>query len=791
MIKKRYSSVLAGVLALGLVSCTQFTEKIEPAEEPGDDPDTYKFLQEGSPEPHSEAEGSEAIDDGNRATEDPELKAKIEGLAETPHTVELPGQTASHPDLEEAPAPRFYEDLIQLNGEERIKVSIVFNSAPLLDVIPAFADALGFDFIADSELKGTVTLNFNSHMTRRELFEAFDQMLYLAGAGAIKSNDSYTLRILPLSKLPSQQDIRSFSRGDGSSEVLYYVLKNVTASDAQTQLKPFLGTNSVILALARQNALLISDYNTNIPKLRQLLEVMDQDSKTKWPRALFYCRNIKPSTLVTELGTIMPVLGFAISTGTTTGTEQPGAIQLTGLDRLQVLVASAATTEAIEELRRWVGVLDSSCNSDQEQVYIYKVSHTRADQLMQALAVIFNVQGTSLTVTTSTTGVSQTETEQITAQNTNQNSSANSATNLAALSNSLTNTQADRNSSPFETPVRVFSDGIFNRLVIRTTPRTYALVKALLDRIDVVPAQVLLQVTVMEVSLTDSTEFGLEMSYSTGGGNFGSSVGTGYTNLNPDLETDQTSVAHQGGVFEIFNPNDPSEKFGKIKALAGNQNIKVVSSPQILVSSNTQAEIQVGQSIPVVAQAYTNTSNSDNNVTRDYVYKDVGIILQITPQVTSSNLISLDMTQTISEADYTKNSDTPIIDQRILKTTMTIANGRTMVIGGLIKERRADNLSTLPFISEIPFLRRLVGSTDYATERIELLVLITGFIIDEQSPLENLIKRYNEAVAGLNSFETRLENRRQEQRERYERLQSELSRAPEVPVETTATPEAK
>ncbi len=786
MITPSLRNLMPALLLFLLVSCAHVNDDFGKGQDPEPTPDEYKFLQDGSKVPDVPKEESGSIDDGDRVTESKEVQEKLQSIAEKlvakePRAV---GKTDAHPALSNKPAPRFYEDLVLLNGDEQIKVSIAFNSAPLLDAIPAFADALGFDFIADSDLRGTVTLNFNSHMTRRELFEAFDQMLYLAGAGAVKASDSYTIRIMPLSKMPAQRDLRAFSRGDGSSEVLHFSLRNMTAAEAQTQLKPFLGANSVILPLARQNAILISDSNSNIPKLRQLLEVMDQDVKSQWPRSLIYCRNIKPSKLVTELGTIMPVLGFSVAAGT--ASDLPGSIQLTGLDRLQVLVASAATQEAIDEIRQWIGILDSSANEEQEHVYVYKVSHSRADQLMQALAVIFNIQGTALTVSTSTTGVTQTQTQQITAQQT-QAQSANSATNLAAFSNAMTNTQVDRNSTLFETPVRVFSDGVFNRLVIRTTPRTYALVKALLDKIDIVPSQVLLQVLVMEVSLTDSTEFGLEMSYTTGGGSVGSTIGTTYENLNRSKLLDPTGVSNQGGIFEIFNPNDPSEKFGKIKALAGNNNIKVVSSPQILVTSNTQAEIQVGQSVPTVQQAVTNTSSSSDNVTKNYIYEDVGVILQIMPQVTSTDLISLDMTQTISEADFSQNPDTPIIDKRVLKTTMTIANGRTMIIGGLIKERRIDNLSTLPFISEIPFLRRLLGSTDYSMQRTELLVLITGYIVNEKSPLDDMLKRYNEAVAGLNKFETRLETVREDERKKAAdraRIQAEkLKKSPEVSTE--------
>ena len=104
-------------------------------------------------------------------------------------------------------AGKFYDDFIALNGDEELEVSLVFNSAPLLDVLSAFADLLGFNFSADSDLKGVVTLNLNSKMTRRDLWNAFDRMLYLAGAGV--KVDGSLIRVVALSKVAMQPEQRA------------------------------------------------------------------------------------------------------------------------------------------------------------------------------------------------------------------------------------------------------------------------------------------------------------------------------------------------------------------------------------------------------------------------------------------------------------------------------------------------------------------------------------------------------------------------------------------------------
>ncbi len=743
-----------------------YKKKEEPLPEESDKYTFLKRQRENAPKVAEKENLPENIAVDNLIVDRPEFQSLLKKF--DPEKVTVSNDTApSDPALADKPAPRFYDDLILLNGDEKVKVSLAFNSAPLVDVLPLFADILGFDFIADSELRGVVTVNFNSNMTRRELWEAFDKMLFLAGAGAVRSG--YVIRIMPLAKMPQQGDIRAVSRGDGTSEVLFYPLKNLAVNEITNQLKPFLGTNSVVVPLARQNALLISDVSANIPKLKQILDVADQPVKTSRSRAIIYAKYITPTKLIAELATIMPILGFPISLAGTNNADQPGYIQLNGVDRLQLVMASAANAEAIGEVKRWVQILDNSMADDREQVYIYKVMCGRADHLIQALSAIFNVTGSSLVVSTTTSGATQTQVQQITQSR--QQTTVNS-NNLAAMSNSMLNTTVDRNSNVFELPVKVFSDGYNNRLVIRTTPRVYSIMRAVLERLDVVPAQVLLQVLIMEVTLTDSTKFGVEYSYQTGDGNLGSLSSINYNAATSSSSTDIPTG--QGANFAIFNPDNPSEKFGAITALAGNSNVKVVASPQMLVSSNTKATINVGETIPILTQTSGSTINPDT-ITNTVDNEDTGIILTVTPQVTSNDLINLDISQEYSKAVTNTYSDidSPVINKRTITTTMTIGNGRTMIIGGIIQEEIQDDLNTIPFIGNIPFLRRLVGQTDYQAKRVELLVLITGYIINEKSPLEDIIRRYNESVRSINKFEARIANEHEKDMERLRKQKLE------------------
>ncbi len=665
----------------------------------------------------------------------------------------IPG-SAIQPKLDIPKAPlHFYDDFTILNGDEEIQVNLVFNSAPLLDVLPSFADALGFNFLADSDLRGVITLNIDQKMTRKELWNTFDRMLNLAGAGVVV--DGTLLRIMALSKISRVTDSR-FSK-DGSGELLYFPLKNTTAKDAVAQIRPFLGLGATCVELTRPNALMIADDRANMPKVKQVLEYIDMSGKGTWKRKVIFCRNILPRKLTEELVTILPVLGFNVYQKTER-TEQPGSIQLTGVDRLQIVIVAAATEEAIKEIEQWVELLDSSDSLDQERVFVYKVRHSKATDLLRALAIIYDVQGSSLTIDTNT-GNSRTDVISSTAT-TRTAATRTAATNAGQQVATTTSdtTATDRTSSVFSNPVRVFADGVLNRLAVRTTPRTYASIKALLDRLDIVPAQVLLQVLVVEVTLTETTQFGLEFSALSSNGNTSNTLlGTNYSNITKPETTGSGTVDGSGFSLLTEDPNNPATRFGYIKALAGNNAIKVISSPQLLVTSHTEANITVGTKVPVITSAITNTSSS-GDLNQTYQYEDTGIILTLTPQVTSTDLISLKVRQELSDVTTNPNPDiaNPYINQRVVDTAMTIANGRSMIIGGLIQEKVKDDLSSIPIINKIPILNRLTGSTVASMERSEILVMITGYIVTERSKLEEMIRRYNEALKSLNKFDESL-----------------------------------
>ena len=631
----------------------------------------------------------------------------------------------------------FYIKLLKKTGkaDKATEVTLNFNGANLADVVPAFSQILEFNYSIDPETRGSVTMSINSKLTRKELWQIFEQMLWMCGAYCSSSGD--LVRILPQSKMSMQQQI-GLGKDKVSKEnveLLLYPLEYADAKKLVDQLKPFTHKGGTFIALERQNAVMLVDSPANIPKMYRLIQAMDKKDKFNWHKLVIPCHNVSSGRIAKELGELLPVLGFNISFDLKK--TVPGAIQLTNLERLQVIIASAATEEALKELQRWVTILDKAEVGEQERVFIYSVVNGKADELAQALSVIFPLEGASI--------------------------AAENSKNKASFKGTAASKFKNKGNTPdgpatvFEIPAKIFADSVHNRLVIRTTPRSYAMMKAVIERLDTIPTQVLLQVLVAEIRLTKTTKFGLELMGKGTGSGVESLFGTNYKNLVPGTGQD----SQYGGKFWIFNPKDPSQKFGYVQALAGNTNVKIISSPQILAISHTKSKISVGAKVPLVQSEVTNSqsvvSTKDDvstSLVRNIQYYETGVILEVTPHVSRGGRITLDLEQTVSEAivNKTSNIDSPEIRESIVDTSLSIGNEQTIIIGGLIKEKVTDNLDTIPFIGKIPILRRLIGDSDLQVERTELLMLITGTIIKKDTKLEELLKRYRNTVKELQQF---------------------------------------
>jgi len=620
--------------------------------------------------------------------------------------------------------------------------------------VPMFADPemLNFSYLIDPKVQGAVTMSVEQEMTAREAWEVFEHILWLAGAYASK-NPGF-IHIMPFDKMPRERRLLAKHEPMANVDVRLVPIYHATAQEVKANLDPFTTDGATVVEISRSNSLLIVEAPPNVPKLLELIRGLDTKGEAAWPHVCVRCHSVEAETLLEELSGLLPVLGFPVTSAGPSG----GAVKLVALPRLQVIVASAALQEVLDEVERWCRVLDRTDQDEQESIFFYSVKYSTSAQLSDFINVFFNAQSSK------SGKLSQTKSTSATAGTTSASTKTSTASSKKTTSSTRT-TSTEEGDSIFDTSVVMYVDEIQNRLVIRTTARAYALIQALLERQDISLRQVMIEAAIAEITLTESTEFGFAYAAqgtTTGGysysnavvstGAFSTSTSTATTTDEDGVETavttaltslvDPSSIA-DGYALSISNGVD---KLAFLRAVAGEGNVRILSAPQIMAANDQQATINVGESVPTITSEYN--YGEDGESTRSYSYQDTGTILIVTPHITAGNQVLLEISQEVSSAVETEVSaaDTPTIKNKKLETTLVIDDGQTLMMGGLISTEVTDTQTGVPWLMDMPYIGWLFKTNSKSKRRTEMLVMITVYVVDRPSVLDKLLLRYSEAL---------------------------------------------
>lgn len=286
----------------------------------------------------------------------------------------------------------------------------------------------------------------------------------------------------------------------------------------------------------------------------------------------------------------------------------------------------------------------------------------------------------------------------------------------------------------------VVVDRSTNMLIFQANPDEYSQITSLLQTLDRPSKGALIEVTVAELSVDDRSQLGIEWSFSDGPGNGG--VGAGGTVGGLGLGT-------AGFNYRIFN------NIGGIKlalnALASANKATILSSPRVLARNGETATIQVGQEVPIVtSQQSTGTTNTTgtSQVLQTIQYRNTGVILKVKPVIHSGDQIDLDVTQEVSAAQLTSTgvSASPTFSTRKIDTKLTLRNGATVLLGGLISEDSANGSTGIPLLKDIPLLGNLFSNQTRGGVRRELIVLITPYLINDNHDAETLTEAFRRSL---------------------------------------------
>jgi len=329
--------------------------------------------------------------------------------------------------------------------------------------------------------------------------------------------------------------------------------------------------------------------------------------------------------------------------------------------------------------------------------------------------------------------------------------------------------------------LRIVADPATNSLIIYGTAQEFQNIKNILKELDAVPRQVLLDVLIMEVTLDDREDFGVDYEIMRGNTSiFGRTFGSRGAVLGSVLS--QLGVANAagtslfpGGISGVIGTTNTVRAL--INALMADSRIKILSSPSVLATDNRPARIQVGSEEPQATGTLTAATGAVSPSSSTTIqYRNTGRIVTIIPQVNSQGLVNLQILAEVSQrgANVTVGQDSfPSFDIRQAETTAVVQDRDTLAIGGIIAENRSRDRRGIPYLMDIPVVGRFFGTTSDSTRRTELIMLITP----------NVIRNRSEGTAVTDDFKSKLSTLRNE----LERMERERARSqpkpppPEIP----------
>jgi general secretion pathway protein D len=446
--------------------------------------------------------------------------------------------------------------------------------------------------------------------------------------------------------------------------------------------------------------MILSATGPEMKSLLETIETFDVSPLKGMSFGYFKLKNARAPQVMNELNNLIKTYANQ------SGFNPP---QIVPIERLNVLLAFASTPQTLKLTQRWITSLDQSRNDIEPSVFVYRVKNRKAKDIAPLLSRLFQTGGNAAEA-----GPRGSDTP----PDTKTVELANASPPDAAQANP--SQDLGQGDDKRKNGLRILADPGNNSLLIRATPAEYQKVLSALIRLDTIPPQVLIEVTIAEVTLSDSLQYGVEWFFKKKKKN-----ATTFSGINVGQV-----LSKFPGFSYFFNAADVQVV---LNAVAGITNVKVLSSPKVMVLDNKTATLQIGDQIPVISSNAQSVTAGNAPVVQTFQYTDTGVILKVTPQVNSGGLITLDINQEVSNTAPGSEGTTPTIQQRKINSAIAIQSGEAVVLGGLIRDNRSVRTTGIPLLSDIPQVGEVFKTHTNHFDRTELIVFITPKVVWDRS----------------------------------------------------------
>lgn len=619
-----------------------------------------------------------------------------------------------------------------LSGRQSARVNpatgefeLSFVDSKLADVVKiVLGEMLQEAFVLDPRVQGTVTMSTGRPVSREEMISVLETIVQMNSGALVREGGRYIIRPAGEAMSSSLGEISLANSGRGVPPgygLTVLPLRHVSAQNMLQLLQGFAIRSGTVKAQIVKNMLLIKGNGQERKSFVEVALMFDVDWLRGQSAGLYPLTHTSPEEIIADLEQVFR-------------SRQNGAgaglIRFRPIDRLSAVLVLTDDSSLLKEVTSWVKRLDRA-NESKVGHYVYRVQNGKAVDLAAILNETFSDSTSERSSDSSEVapgGIARTggSLDQTDGTPTASEGDA-SAETLTGQPPQETRRRERRRGSTVANGVRIVPDELNNTLIIRGKAKQYREIVSVLQRIDKAPLQVLIHATIAEVTLNNALRYGVQGFLRSSEANLGPDNGSvGVFDAVKELVL---KPAFPGLNFILGSGRDPSLI---LDALSEVTEVKLVSSPSLVVLDNQTATLKVGDEVPITTQQVRSVTTNEAPTVNSVEFRDTGVILKVTPRVSANGLVTMEIEQEVSNvAPSTEGSQTltPTISQRRIASTIAVQSGQLVVLGGLISERRDKSKTGVPVINQVPILGDLLGSTDNTSRRTELIVFIGPKVI--------------------------------------------------------------
>jgi general secretion pathway protein D len=689
----------------------------------------------------------------------PDLPAAENGTPRTPQTARhgAEGQSSERPriwgaaeagqrpaspaDQQGRPASRAV--IAEAEGDG---VTLNLVEASIADAAKAvLGDMLKVNYIIDSRVKGSVTVQTTRPVKQQALLDIFDAVLSGQGARIVVNRDLY--RIVPASDAPVGAPIstaRSKAKLQAGVSVNVVPLSYVAAAEMEQVLKSVARENAILRVDSARNLLMLTGTTAEMSAMLEVIDVFDVDSMRGMSFALFPVDSADPNTVAQELDTL-----FANDIASPT----KGLVRFVPNRRLRAVLAMSSRPDYLRRAATLVEGLQSASRAGAREIFSYKVRNRSAGELAQLLSRVYGGGSPATTRPGTGSGGEAPTTTEIRPEERPPSSGA--ATLVDPGRSTSTGSQPLAQPPLPVDPALRFPGGPppgeeraasrgsvsvvpdeANRMLLITASRSeYKRIVGILDRIDMLPDQVLIEATIAEVTLNDKLRMGVKWFFEAG----------------------QSRATFPDGLVSAIAPTFPGFSYALnatnvrvvLDALSDVTDVNIVSSPTLTVLDGKRASLQIGDEVPILTQQAQATVAGSAPIINSITYRNTGVILGLVPRINEKGRVLLEIEQEVSEVGAITPSSlggSPTITQRRIKTTVAVKDGESLALGGLMQDRSSVGRSQLPILGEVPVVGNLFKSKDDSIKRTELVIIITPRVVRDVNQMQGITDEFRDRL---------------------------------------------